>query len=101
MQWCLAVLELRPLLLLSSLIVKSRAVFRARNRGTGSDLADMPPLRSSSHMTIEEVEDVVRALRTAVETLDTRIAKQSMQEAFLQVRTHAGKTLANMSDEST
>jgi hypothetical protein len=52
-------------------------------------------------MTIEEVDDVVRALNAVVENLDTRIAKQSMQEAFLQVRAHAGKTQATVSDAST
>jgi hypothetical protein len=37
-------------------------------------------------MTTEEVEDVVRALTTVVENLEAGAAKQSMQEAFTQVR---------------
>jgi hypothetical protein len=53
-----------------------------------SDLAEVPPLQRSSHMTIEEVEDVVRALNAVVKHLEARGAKQSMQEAFLQVRAH-------------
>ena len=52
-------------------------------------------------MTIEEVEDVVRALHAVVENLETRIAKQTIQDAFLQVRAHAGKTLATVSEPST
>ncbi|MGA9332453.1 MAG: hypothetical protein WBV83_25610 [Bradyrhizobium sp.] len=51
-------------------------------------------------MTIEEVDDVVRALKAVVESLDTRIAKQSMQEAFLQVRAEAGRTLATVRETS-
>jgi hypothetical protein len=52
-------------------------------------------------MTIDEVDDVVRALEAVVENLDTRIAKRSMEEAFLQVRAHAGKRLATLFDAST
>jgi hypothetical protein len=58
------------------------------------------PTRLTS-MTIEEVDDVVRALEAVVENLDTRIAKRSMEEAFLQVRAHAGKRLATLFDAST
>jgi hypothetical protein len=65
-----------------------------------SDPAEVPPLQPSSHMTIEEVEDVVRALNTVVENLEARGAKQSMQEAFLQVRAHAGRTLATVRETS-
>jgi len=43
-------------------------------------------------MTTEEVEDVVRALTTVVENLEADAAKQSMQEAFMQVRAYAGET---------
>jgi hypothetical protein len=42
-------------------------------------------------MTIEEVEDVVRALTAVVENLEASAAKQSMQEAFMQVRAYAGE----------
>jgi hypothetical protein len=45
-------------------------------------------------MTTEEVEDVVRALTTVVENLEAGAAKQSMQEAFMQVRAYAGETRA-------
>lgn len=41
-------------------------------------------------MTAEEVEDVVRALTAAVENLETGGARQSMQEAFMQLRAYAG-----------
>jgi hypothetical protein len=41
-------------------------------------------------MTIDEVEDVVRALTAVAENLQA-IAKQSMQEAFTQVRAYAGE----------
>jgi tRNA G37 N-methylase TrmD len=40
-------------------------------------------------MTIEEIEDVVRALTTVMDNLETSSARQSMQEAFLQVRAYA------------
>ena len=43
-------------------------------------------------MTIEEVEDVVRALTAVVENLEASAAKQSMQEAFMQVRVYAGES---------
>jgi hypothetical protein len=45
-------------------------------------------------MTIEEVEDVVRALTAVVENLEASRAKQSMQEAFVQVRAYAGEARA-------
>ena len=41
-------------------------------------------------MTAEEVEDVVRALTAAVENLEAGGARQSMQEAFTQLRAYAG-----------
>lgn len=42
-------------------------------------------------MTTEEIEDVVRALTTVVENLEASSARQSMQEAFMQVRAHAAE----------
>ncbi len=48
--------------------------------------------RHSCHMTTEEVEDVVRALTIVVENLEAGAARQSMQEAFMQVRAYAGAT---------
>jgi hypothetical protein len=45
-------------------------------------------------MTIEEVEDVVRALTAVMENLEASAAKQSMQEAFVQVRAYAAETQA-------
>ena len=50
------------------------------------------PSRHPSHMTIEEVEDVVQALNAVVENLEVSAAKQSMQEAFMQVRAYAGES---------
>ena len=40
-------------------------------------------------MTLEDVEDVVRALIMVVENLEASAAKQSMLEAFTQVRIYA------------
>jgi hypothetical protein len=40
-------------------------------------------------MTNEEIDDVVRALTLIVENLEAGPAKQSMQEAFTQVRARA------------
>jgi hypothetical protein len=37
-------------------------------------------------MTTDEIEDVVRALTAAVEKLEASAARQSMQEAFMQMR---------------
>ncbi len=45
-------------------------------------------------MTTEEVEDVVHALTAVVENLEASGAKQSMQEAFVQVRAYAGEMRA-------
>jgi hypothetical protein len=45
-------------------------------------------------MTTEEVEDVARALTAVAENLEAGAAKQSMQEAFTQVRAYAGETWA-------
>ena len=42
-------------------------------------------------MTSDEVEDVVRALTAVAENLEAGAAKQSMQEAFTQVRAYAGE----------
>ncbi len=43
-------------------------------------------------MTTKEIEDVVRALITVVKNLEAGAAKQSMQEAFTQVRAYASAT---------
>jgi hypothetical protein len=48
-------------------------------------------------MTTEEVEDVVRALTVVVENLEAGAAKQSMQEAFMQVRAYASATRESVS----
>jgi hypothetical protein len=40
-------------------------------------------------MTTKEIDGVVRALTTVAENLETDSARQSMQEAFLQVRAYA------------
>lgn len=40
-------------------------------------------------MTIEEVEDVVRALTAVAEKLETGAAKQSIHEAFMQTLAYA------------
>jgi hypothetical protein len=84
--------KLRRFLLVTSLATRYRAVFGARPRRTGSESTKARPPRRSSHMTIEEVEDVVRALTAVVENLEASAAKQSMQEAFMQVRVYAGES---------
>jgi hypothetical protein len=40
-------------------------------------------------MSTEEIEDVVQAMTTVVENLEASAARQSMQEAFMQVRVYA------------
>jgi hypothetical protein len=88
------VLKLRRFLLATSLATRCRALFGARPRRTGSEFAKARTPRRPSHMTIDEVEDVVRALTAVVENLEAGAAKQSMQEAFMQVRAYAGETRA-------
>jgi hypothetical protein len=39
-------------------------------------------------MTVDEIDNVIRALNAVADNLDTRVAKQSIREAFLQVRAH-------------
>jgi hypothetical protein len=51
--------------------------------------------RRPSHMTTDEIEDVVRALTAAVKKLDADAARQSMQEAFMQMRAYADATRAS------
>jgi hypothetical protein len=48
-------------------------------------------------MTTDEVEDVARALTAVAENLEADAAKQSMREAFMQVRAYAGETRAPVS----
>jgi hypothetical protein len=79
--------KLRLLLLMSSLAARCHALLSERHSNSASDVLDIT--QHSSHLTAEEIENVVRALNAVVENLRTRIAKQSMQEAFLQVRAHA------------
>jgi hypothetical protein len=69
-------------------------LFGASPRRTGSALARTRPSR---HMTIEEVEDVVRALTAVVEKLEASAAKQSIQEAFMQAHAYADEMLASAS----
>lgn len=64
------------------------------------DLAVLdPPLPARGHfgihMTIEEVEDVVRAL---TEKLETGAAKQSILEAFMQTHAYADEMLLPASE---
>ena len=93
--------RLRLLLLMSSLAVRCHVLLSERHSRAASDVLDAQLSRRSSHMTAEEIENVVRALNAVVENLDTRIAKQSIQEAFLQVRAHASKMLVTVSEAST
>lgn len=70
-------------------------MFGARPRRIGFVLAGARSLRRRSHMTTDEIEDVVRALTMAVENLEAGAARQSMQEAFMQVRAYADATRAS------
>jgi hypothetical protein len=87
----ISVLKLRHFQLVASLTARCRALFSARPRRLASDLAIARSLHCPSHMTNEEVEDVVRALTAVVENLKASGAKQSMQEAFVQVLAYAGE----------
>jgi hypothetical protein len=49
-------------------------------------------------MTIEEVEDVVRALTAVAEKLEASAAKQSILEAFMQAHAYADEMLASASN---
>jgi hypothetical protein len=51
-------------------------------------------------MTSEEIEDLVRAMISVVENLETAQAKQSMHEAFTQVLAHARATKASLRKRS-
>jgi hypothetical protein len=87
----LLVLKLRRFRPVASLAARCRALFRASPRRTGSALARARPRWRPSHMTSDEVEDVVRALTAVAENLEASAAKQSMREAFTQVRAYAGE----------
>jgi hypothetical protein len=86
---------LRPFRLVASLAARCRALSGARPRRDGFALAEAQLARCSPQMTTEEIEDVVRALTMVVENLDAGAAKQSMQEAFMQVRAYASATRGN------
>lgn len=86
-----SVLKLRRFQLVTSLAARCRALLSARPRRTGAELGRTERPRHPSHMTTEEVEDVARALTAVVENLEASAAKQSMQEAFMQVRAYAGE----------
>ena len=64
----------------------------ARPRRDGSSLAEAWSPQRQSEMTSEEIEDVVRALTTVVDNLETGAARQSMRESFMQVRAYASAT---------
>jgi hypothetical protein len=50
-------------------------------------------------MTIEELQDVVRALTAVAEKPETSEAKQSIQEAFMQAHAYADEMLAPASKQ--
>lgn len=83
---------LRPFRLVASLAARCRVQFGARPRRDGFPLLEAREPQFPSQMTTEEVEDVVRALTTVVKNLEAGPAKQSMQEAFTQVRAYASAT---------
>lgn len=89
------VLELRRFRLVASLAARYRALIGARPRRDGCLIAKARSPQRQSYMTTEEIEDVVRALITVVDNLETGAAKRSMQQAFMQVRAHASATRAS------
>ena len=85
----------RLLLLMPSLAARCHALLSERHSRAASDVLDIQLTQHSSHLTAEEIESVIRALKAVVEYLDTRIAKQSIREAFRQVRAYASKAVGN------
>jgi len=75
--------------LVALIAASCRALFDVSPHGTGAGLAGVALSQRSFRLTVEEVEDIVRALTMTVENLDAGAAKQSMQEAYVQVRAHA------------
>jgi hypothetical protein len=47
-------------------------------------------------MSAEEIEGVVRAMTTVVQNLEANVARQSMQEAFMQIRAYADTMRASV-----
>jgi hypothetical protein len=80
---------LRHFRLVTLIAASCRALFDVSPRRTRANLARAASSQHSSRLTVEEVEDIVRALTMIVENLDAGAAKQSMQEAYMQVRAHA------------
>jgi hypothetical protein len=83
---------LRPFRLVASLAARCRALSGARPRRDGFSLHEARRARCPSQMTSEEIEDVVRALILVVKNLEVGPAKQSLQEAFTQVRAYGSAT---------
>ena len=80
----LSVLKLRRFRLLASIAAKCCAVAKMRSS------------RRHSHMSAEEIEGVVRAMTTVVQNLEANVARQSMQEAFMQIRAYADTMRASV-----
>lgn len=93
--------RLRLLLLMSSLTTRCHALLSEKHSRTAYDVFNAQLPRQSPQMTAQEIENVIRALKAVVNNLDTHIAKESIQEAFVQVRAHADKTLLFESAPST
>jgi hypothetical protein len=51
-------------------------------------------------MTIKEVEDLIRQLTAVADKLEARAAKQSMQEAFLQLHAYADDRYRRLKERS-
>lgn len=92
--------RLRLLLLMRSLVARCHARLSERRSRTASDVFNAQATPTDPQMTAQEIESVIRALKAVVDNLDTRLAKESIQEAFVQVRAHAYKTLVFKSDAS-
>jgi hypothetical protein len=76
-----SILKLRRYRLIASFAARCRALFGTKCRR----IEPVPAGLSSSQMTSEEIDHVVRAMILVVESLEEGPVKQSMQEAFTQV----------------
>ena len=83
----LSVLKLRRFQLVASLAARCLAFSGAQPRRE-----DAGSSAHQSYMTTKEIDDVGRALITVAQNLESDAAKQSMQEAFVQVNAYARAT---------
>lgn len=83
----LTVLTVRHSGLIGFLAGRYRSLFGANPRS--AKFAHGEGGRPRFRMSTEEIEGIVRALTIVAESLETEVARQSMQDAFMHVRAHA------------